>query len=166
MGCTAQPAGTTTASDPTLPAEPAVTLPPETVASPSAEDATPTEWLPYHPAATDKNCELFTAVLPIAEGAGLSEGALAQKLFEKYPGHYLDPDPRSTCRLDDFRVDRVRGDQKIAILAAQQNVDDVVRIIFSVRIAERGQRRTGSRRLGGTESVDHWGEQDRRRIRS
>lgn len=99
-------------------------------------DPTPTQWLPYNPNVSAAGCGEFTASLPIQGTEKFSQVEISQKLFEIYLGHYKSPHLGGECRLEDFKVENVKGDNRISFLAQEQKVDFVNTIEYSVQVKE------------------------------
>src|SRR5689334_14256225 len=100
--------------------------------------STPKEWLPYDLNLSSSGCGMgmFTSTLPVKEAENLSQLDIAHKLFEIYLAHYRSPELGGQCRLEDFKVEDVKGDSRIDFLAKEQKVDFVSRVLYSVQIKE------------------------------
>jgi hypothetical protein len=94
------------------------------------------EWLPYNPNLSDQGCNAFTAILPVKGTEKSSQVDIAQKLFEIYLAHYKSPELGGQCRLEDFKLETVKGDSRIDFLAKEQKVEFVSRVIYSIQIKE------------------------------
>lgn len=115
---------------------------------------TPTEWLPYNPNYTAQGCGEFTATLPVKDAENLSQLEISRKLFEIYLGHYKVHGLGSLCRLEDFKVENV--EDRFANLAAEQNVDFVNTVEYSLRVKEAPTNwAAGNGELAGNGWINH-----------
>jgi hypothetical protein len=117
-----------------------VFLPTSTEAATAPSDFLPSptvgQWLPYNPNSSDQGCGAFIATLPSLGTNGLSQEEIFRRLFDGYLAHFRSPDLGSDCRLENYRVENVIIDSKIAFLAGEQKVDQVAWVIFSVQVTE------------------------------
>jgi hypothetical protein len=100
-------------------------------------EPTPTDWVPYDPNNPYDNngCGVTSpATVSTKDAKGLSQAELIKKLFEVYLGYFKSPDVGRMCRLEDFTIDDVILDNRIAFLAKEQHVDYVAYVIYSVQI--------------------------------
>ena len=134
-GCSAQNPVINT----TTPAFTSTPLPTPTGIAASFPDLPPTptagQWLPYDPNPSNAGCTDFVATLAVQGTEGLSQEELFKRLFEVYLAHFKSPELGGICRLEDYRVEKVLVDQKIAFLAAEQHQDRVASLEFSVQVS-------------------------------
>jgi hypothetical protein len=99
--------------------------------------STPTAglWLPYDPNPSNAGCGDFVASLPIQGTQAYSQEQIFKQLFEAYLTHFRSPGLGGICRLKDYKVESVLVDQKIAFLAAEQHLDRVAWVEFSVQVS-------------------------------
>jgi len=114
-------------------------IPTPTETATSIPDLVPTptvwQWLPYDPDPSNAGCADFVATLAVQGTDGLSQEELFKRLFEVYLAHFKSPELGGICRLEDYRVENVLVDQKIAFLAAEQHLDRVASLEFSVQVS-------------------------------
>jgi hypothetical protein len=124
------------ASTPSLASTP---IPTSTGTATSVPDLPPTstawQWLPYDQNPSRAGCTDFVATLAVQGTQGLSQEEIFKQLFEGYLSHFRSPDLGGICRLEDYRVENVLVDQKIAFLAAEQHLDRVASLDFSVQVS-------------------------------
>jgi hypothetical protein len=115
-----------------------IPTPSETATSVPDLPSTPTtwQWLPYDPNPSNAGCDFdFVATLAVQGTEGLSQEELFKRLFEVYLAHFKSPKLGGICRLEDYRVENVLVDQKIAFLAAEQHLDRIASLDFSVQVS-------------------------------
>ena len=110
---------------------------------------TATQWLPYDPNPSDAGCGVFVATLAVQGTDAYSQEEIFRRLFEVYLEHFKSQNLGGICRLEDYRVEKVLVDQKIAFLAAEQHVDRVAWIEFSVQVSSETHRLGGRKRRAG-----------------
>jgi hypothetical protein len=97
---------------------------------------TRTDWLPYNPNGSDTGCHEFVATVPVTQAEGVSQEEMIKQLFEMYLDHYKAPEIGGRCRLEDYKIENVLLDKRIAFLANEQNLDYVGSVQYSVQIKE------------------------------
>ena len=97
---------------------------------------TQTGWLPYNPNGSDTGCHEFVATIPVTQAEGLSQEETIKQLFEIYLDHYKASELGVRCRLEDYKIENILLDKRIALLANEQNLDYVGSVQYSVQIKE------------------------------
>lgn len=96
---------------------------------------TTSQWLPYDPNPSRAGCSDFVATLDGKGLEGSSQEQIFKQLFEVYLAHFRSPDLGGICRLENYQVESILVDQKIAFLAAEQHLDRVAWVEFSVQVS-------------------------------
>lgn len=102
----------------------------------SAPQPTQTTWLPYNPNGSDTGCHEFVATVPVTQAEGVSQEETIKQLFEVYLDHYKASEMGERCRLEDYKIENVLLDKRIAFLANEQNLNYVGSVQYSVQIKE------------------------------
>ena len=85
---------------------------------PTIEPLSP-EWIPYNPDQSFDGCEVYIPTISVKETKGMQDNDIIQQLFEAYLAHYMSPDLGGGCRLENYRMEKVQQDDRIAFLAKE-----------------------------------------------